>query len=89
VSYTVRLESRAERQLKALPDDVLRRVDAKLRALATIPRPRGVKKLQGREGEGWRVRVGDYRILYTVDDAARLVSVYRIDLRARAYRRGR
>jgi len=89
VRYTVRLESRAERELKALADDVLRRVDAKLRVLATNPRPRGVKKLRGREGEGWRVRVGDYRILYTVDEADRVVSVYRIAYRARAYRRGR
>lgn len=89
MSYTIRLEGRAERQLKALPDDVLRRVDAKLRALAMTPRPKGVKKLQGREGEGWRVRVGDYRILYTIDDGERLVSVYRIDLRARVYRRER
>ena len=89
MSYTIRLEGRAERQLKALPDVVLRRVDAKLRALAVVPRPKGVKKLQGREGEGWRVRVGDYRILYTIDDGERLVSVYRIDLRARVYRRER
>jgi mRNA interferase RelE/StbE len=89
VSYTVRLETRAERQLRALPDDMLRRVDAKLRALVVNPRPRGVKKLQGRKVEGWRVRVGDYRILYTIDDSARLVSVYRIDLRASVYRRGR
>lgn len=87
MSYTIRLESRAERQLKGLPDDVLRRVDTKLHALSVNPRPRGVKKLQGREGEGWRVRVGDYRILYTIDDATHLVSVYRVDLRARVYRR--
>jgi len=48
-----------------------------------------LEKLRGREGEGWRVRVGDYRILYTVDEADRVVSVYRIAYRARAYRRGR
>jgi len=88
VSYMVRLESAAERALKALPGDMLRRVDARLRTLAVNPRPQGVKKLQAREGEGWRVRVGDYRILYTVDDAAHLISVYRIAPRACAYRRG-
>jgi len=76
VKKTVRLESRAERPLKSLPDDVLKRVDAQLRALASNPRPKGVKKLRGREGEGWRVRVGDYRILSTIDDAARLVNIY-------------
>jgi mRNA interferase RelE/StbE len=86
VNYAVLLESSAERDLKRLPRDVLRRVDAVLRALAQNPRPRGVIKLQGREGEGWRVRVGDYRILYTIDDQRRVVSVYRIRSRPTAYR---
>jgi mRNA interferase RelE/StbE len=86
VSYTVRLESCAERELKRLPQDVLRRVDAMLLSLSSNPRPRGVVKLAGREGEGWRVRVGSYRILYTIDDKARVVSVYRIRPRAIAYR---
>jgi mRNA interferase RelE/StbE len=89
VNYPVRLERGAERQLQALPTDVLQRVDAKLRALTGNPRPRGVRKLQGREVEGWRVRVGGYRVLYTVDDDARVVTIYRIDQRARAYRGGR
>ena len=86
MSYTVNLASRAEQELQALPDEVLRRVDAKLNALVADPRPRGVKKLQGREGEGWRVRVGDYRILYTIDDAAQVVNVYRIGPRGDVYR---
>jgi mRNA interferase RelE/StbE len=80
------LESSAERDLKRLPEDVLRRIDAKLLSLAHNPRPRGARKLEGREGEGWRVRIGDYRILYTIDDTARLISVYRIRPRATAYR---
>ena len=85
--YLVRLESVAERELKRLPNDILRRVDEALRSLADNPRPRGVKKLRGREGQGWRVRVGIYRILYSIDDSARVVTVYRIAPRARAYRR--
>ena len=89
MNYSVRLERGAERQLQTLPTDGLKRVDAKLRALTDDPRPRGVRKLQGREVQGFRVRVGDYRVLYTVDDDARVVTVYRIDQRARAYRGGR
>ncbi|MEW6360398.1 MAG: type II toxin-antitoxin system RelE/ParE family toxin [Planctomycetota bacterium] len=86
MSYTVCLESSAERDLKRLPRDVLRRVDMKLLSLAQNPRPHGVRKLAGREGDGWRVRIGDYRILYTIDDEARTVSVYRIRSRPTAYR---
>jgi len=86
VSYVVRLERQAERDLRRLPPPVLRAVDAKLTALARNPRPPGTLKLHGREAEGWRVRVGEYRILYTVDPDAKVVSVYRIRPRGSAYR---
>ena len=86
MSYTVRLESTAEKNLDRLPTDVLRRVDSKLMALKRNPRPRDAAKLEGRQGQGWRVRVGDYRILYTIYDEARIVSVYRISHRGSAYR---
>jgi mRNA interferase RelE/StbE len=80
------LETSAEREIKRLSQDILRRVDATLLSLALNPRPRGVVKLAGREGEGWRVRVGSYRILYTIDDEAQIVSIYRIRPRSIAYR---
>ena len=87
MSYLVRVERRAERDLRRLPPDALRAVDAKLVALAQNPRPPGTLKLHGREAEGWRVRVGEYRILFTVDHDAKVVSVYRIRPRGSAYRR--
>lgn len=63
MSYAVRLESGAEHDLEHLPKDILKRIDSKLTSLANNPGPRRVTKLQGREGLGWRVRVGEYRIL--------------------------
>ena len=86
MTYLVRLESKAEHDLGDLSGDALRRVDSKLTALARNPRPRGAVKLQGREYTGWRIRVGNYRILYTIDDAAGVVSVYRIRPRGSVYR---
>lgn len=86
MNYTVRLETSAERDLKRLSRDMLQRIDAKLRLLAVNPHPRGARKLEGREGGGWRLRVGDYRILYTIDDHQRIASVYRIRPRPTAYR---
>ena len=70
-TYTVHLERRAERELRRLPQNVARRIDIMLRQLATNPCPSGVVKLTGRTGSGWRVRVGEYRILYQIDDDAR------------------
>ena len=86
MSYGVLLEGSAERELRSLPRAVLERVDALLRRLSVNPRPRGVVRLRGRESVGWRVRVGEYRVLYTVDDDARMVRVYRIAHRREAYR---
>lgn len=85
MSYRVHLSTAAERDLERIPRDALRRIDAKLSAMGREPRPNGVAKLKGRQGTGWQVRVGDYRILYTIDDNAETVLVYRIAPRSSAY----
>lgn len=84
--YAVLLESQAEKELISLPDEVLKRVDTKLQALSLNPRPKGTVKLRGKESEGWRLRVGDYRILYQIDDKDNIIRVYRIKHRREAYR---
>ena len=67
-----------------LPIGVARRVWEKLLVLEREPRPRGAAKLEGIEG--YRIRVGDYRIVYLVDDDARVVDVARIGHRREIYR---
>ena len=84
--YVVLLESRAEKELKSLPQGVLKRVDIKLQALSLNPRPRGVTKLKGKESKGWRLRIGDYRLLYQIDDKDNVVRIYRIKHRREVYR---
>lgn len=84
--YVVLLESRAEKELRALPDQALKRVDIKLQALSLNPRPRGAAKIRGKQSEGWRLRIGDYRILYQIDDKGNTVRIYRIKHRREAYR---
>ena len=86
MTYTLLLERQAEKALRELPLPVLRRIDARLLALSTEPQPRGALKLKGKEGEGWRVRVGDYRILYTIDTNQGIIKVYRIGHRRDVYR---
>jgi mRNA interferase RelE/StbE len=60
------------------------RVDAAILSLRDSPRPLGSKKLVG-DTDGWRLRVGDYRILYEIEDTARVVTVGRILHRSDAY----
>lgn len=82
--YELRLVRSARKELEALPDAVLTRVARHLDALQTTPRPSGCKKLRGAT-DLWRVRVGDYRIIYHVDDGAQLIEVRAIRDRKDAY----
>ncbi len=83
--YEVWLERRAERDLRRLPEDVYKRVVKALKALKKNPRPSGVRKIVGSRND-WRVRVGDWRIVYEVDGKTKAVRVFRIRHRREAYR---
>jgi mRNA interferase RelE/StbE len=85
VVYRLELETRALKELKSLPRERRELISDVLDDLERNPRPPGAKKLSGLDG--WRVRKGDYRVLYTVDDSARLIRVYRIGHRGDVYRR--
>ena len=86
MSYTIELRPAAIRDLRGLPQGILRRITGKIDSLADNPRPPGVEKLTGSENS-YRVRVGDYRILYQILDNIVLVIVVRIRHRREAYRK--
>ena len=75
--YRVALTTSAEKELHGLPAKIVARIVARLERLASTPRPPGCKKLRGGDSE-WRVRVGDYRAVYEIDDYAKTVDVTRI-----------
>ena len=83
-SYTVEVKPSARKELEALPDNVLARVVRRLETLTEAPRPAGCKKLKGYKDQ-WRVRIGDWRVVYIIDDAAKIVSVTRIAHRREVY----
>jgi mRNA interferase RelE/StbE len=83
-SYAVEIKPSARKELESLPNSVLARAIRKLESLQHDPRPAGCKKLRGYKDQ-WRVRVGDWRVVYIIDDAARLVSVTRIAHRREVY----
>lgn len=84
--HEVVLAAQAERDLKRLPAALFRRVIAAVRPLAATPRPPGARKLHGSGRDDYRLRVGDYRILYEVDDRTRTVRIMRVRHRREAYR---
>ena len=83
--YEVRISQTAAKQLRKLPQEDQERVAAKASSLATDPRPAGTHKLRGYE-DVWRVRVGPYRILYSVADAEVIVIVLKVGHRSSIYR---
>ena len=84
MSHKILLETRARAELLALPKQIKNRLSEAIDDLATNPRPPGVKKLSG--VNGYRLRKGDYRVLFTIDDKAREVRIYRIGHRREIYR---
>ena len=83
--YRIEFGHRAQRAFRNLPPDIQRRLDPAIMALANNPRPPGCIKLSGEESL-WRIRVGDYRIVYQVQDDRRLVLVLKLGHRREIYR---
>jgi mRNA interferase RelE/StbE len=83
--YRVVFARSARRELERLEMSVARRIISRIEALATDPRPPGCVKLQG-AADLWRIRIGDYRVVYSVDDNARVVDIRVVRHRSDAYR---
>ena len=83
-SYTVGIKPSARNELEALPDNVLARVVRKIEFLGQAPRPAGCRKLKGYK-DVWRMRIGDWRVVYVIDDSAKSVTVTRIAHRREVY----
>ena len=83
-SYSLEIKRTAAKEIADLPKADCRRVIAKIQLLARDPRPHGCEKLSG--AEKYRVRQGDYRILYEIGDSAKLVTVVKVGNRREVYR---
>ena len=82
--YQIELRRRAQNALSRLPKTDFRAVIEAIKGLAETPRPRGVEKVKGTGL--WRIRRGDYRIVYAIDDNQQLVTVVRVGHRREIYR---
>ena len=83
MKYNIEIKRAAEKHIRQLPTDVFRLINPRIRALVDDPRPHGVKKLAG--GLGWRIRVGDYRVIYEIDDDRRVVTIAAVKPRQSVY----
>jgi mRNA interferase RelE/StbE len=84
--YEVYLERSAESDLKRLTPSIFQRIVSPIKALAGNPRPSGCKKITGSSND-WRIRIGDYRVIYEIDDKAMIVRIMRVRHRREVYQR--
>ena len=82
--YQLVIRPMARKDIERLSLQMQERVLEAVLALREEPRPPGTKKLLGLEG--YRIRIGDYRVLFRIDDEVRLVTIYRVKHRREAYR---
>ncbi len=82
--YEVRITKRANKELLELAEEVAKRIFKAIYNLSTEPRPNGCKKLKGADNE-YRLRIGDYRILYLIEDSIRIVEIFKIGHRRNIY----
>ena len=83
--YVVTFAQSARREIERLPANIVNRVFPRIELLALEPRPPGCRKIVGAE-RLWRVRVGDYRVIYEISDEERTVDIIAVRHRSQAYR---
>ena len=83
--YAITFARSARRELENMERPLARRILAKIEEFVAEPRPVGCRKLKG-SNNLWRLRVGDYRIVYTVDDSQGLVDIVAVRHRSQVYR---
>ncbi len=86
MSYEVIISKRAAKEIKNLPHQEIPKVFGKIKALADNPRPDGCKKLSGKDEELYRIRSGDYRVIYSIEDVIKVVDIREVGNRREIYR---
>lgn len=85
MKYAIRFKKSAAKELEQLPGSAITRIVKVIEGLSENPRPHGSKKLEGQKETLWRVRTGDYRIIYFIEDVIQIVEIRRIGHRKNVY----
>lgn len=79
-------DKKVQKSFEALSVMVQKRIAKAIKALASNPHPKGVKKLDGKLKGAWRIRIGDYRLLYDIDDRKKIITLLYLGHRRHIYR---
>lgn len=83
--YKVLFKKSAEKEIEKLPAAVVKKLSPAIDGLSINPRPKGCIKLQSQKENTWRIRVGDYRIVYLIEDIVKIVEIRRVAHRRQVY----
>ena len=86
MSYEVIISKRAAKEIKNLPHQEIPKIFQKIKLLADDPRPSGCKKLSGTEEDLYRIRSGDYRVIYSIEDVVKIVDIRQVGHRRDIYK---
>ena len=85
MSYFLLVSKQALKELEKLPQKSNRKISTSIDALSENPRPDGCKKLKGEKDILWRIRVGDYRVIYSIEDEIKIVQIRKVGHRKDVY----
>jgi mRNA interferase RelE/StbE len=85
MAYSIIVSRRVEKEIIKLPNHIVKNIGQAIDKLADNPRPSGSKKIHGTDENLWRVRVGVYRVLYTIQDVLKIVEIKRVRHRSEVY----
>lgn len=86
MKYSISIRASALKELSRLPKSILKKAESAIDSLSENPRPDGVKKLKGSDENLYRIRIGDYRIIYLIEDEIKIVDIRKIGHRKDIYK---
>ncbi len=83
--YLITFKRSAEKEIQKLPNQIIKRLSVAIDGLSSNPRPSGCKKLEGQKESLWRIRIGEYRVIYSIEDTIKIIEIRRVGHRKDVY----
>ncbi len=83
--YNISIKKTASKELERLPNKTIILITNSIYTLSTEPRPIGCKKIKGSKMDLWRIRIGDYRVIYSVDEEVKIIDIKKVGHRKDVY----
>lgn len=83
--YLITFKRSAEKEIRRLPNQIIKKLSIAIDGLSSNPRPPGCKKLEGQKESLWRIRIREYRVIYSIEDTIKIIEIRRVGHRKDVY----